>query len=159
LVCAWVTARADRTRSWSLFTQALDSDLADIQGGTTREGIHLGAMAGTIDLAERCYLGLETRDDALWFNPRLPDEITRLRTSLAYRGHRLQVTATHTDLTVAASPCDAAPATVYAAGRRLAFSGGQSMIVTLSPAERAAPDVLTATKPPGGPSRDADQRP
>src|SRR6266545_1750074 len=58
LVCAWVTARADRTRSWTLFTQALDSDLADIQGGTTRDGIHLGAMAGTVDMLLRCYTGL-----------------------------------------------------------------------------------------------------
>ena len=57
LVCAWVTARADRTRSWTLFTQALDSDLADIQGGTTRDGIHLGAMAGTVDMLLCCYTG------------------------------------------------------------------------------------------------------
>src|SRR5215207_6097152 len=40
-VCSWLLARADRTRSWSMFNEALDSDLADIQRGTTREGIHL----------------------------------------------------------------------------------------------------------------------
>ncbi len=75
LVCAWVTARADRTRSWTLFTQALDSDLADIQGGTTRDGIHLGAMAGTVDMLLRCYTGLETRDGLLWLHPTLPPEL------------------------------------------------------------------------------------
>jgi alpha,alpha-trehalase len=31
--------------------EALDSDLADMQRGTTPEGIHLGAMAGTVDLS------------------------------------------------------------------------------------------------------------
>lgn len=65
VVHAWVHARTDRAASWGCFTEALAADLHDTQGGTTREGIHLGAMAGTIDLAERCYLGLETREDAL----------------------------------------------------------------------------------------------
>jgi alpha,alpha-trehalase len=32
---AWVLARADRPRSWQLLYQALDSDFADLQGGTT----------------------------------------------------------------------------------------------------------------------------
>ena len=32
-VCSWLLARADRTRSWSMFNEALDSDLADIQRG------------------------------------------------------------------------------------------------------------------------------
>ena len=58
---SWVLARSDRRRSWDLFQRALDSDIADIQGGTTREGIHIGAMAGVIDLVQRCYLGIEMR--------------------------------------------------------------------------------------------------
>lgn len=58
---AWVMARAGRKRSWELFNPALNSDIADLQGGTTAEGIHLGAMAGTIDLMQRCYIGIEPR--------------------------------------------------------------------------------------------------
>ena len=38
-----------------LFLNALYSDVADMQGGTTAEGIHLGAMAGTIDVVQRCF--------------------------------------------------------------------------------------------------------
>ena len=57
-----------------MFNEALDSDLADIQRGTTREGIHLGAMAGTVDLLLRCYTGLETREGKLWLHPTLPTE-------------------------------------------------------------------------------------
>ncbi|MDZ7781399.1 MAG: hypothetical protein U5K56_00100 [Halioglobus sp.] len=59
IVHAWVLARADRAGSWHCFQEALDSDISDIQGGTTPEGIHLGAMAGTLDLMHRCYLGIE----------------------------------------------------------------------------------------------------
>ena len=45
------------------FVQVLASDIVDIQGGTTSEGIHVAAMAGSIDLLQRCFTGLETRDD------------------------------------------------------------------------------------------------
>src|SRR3546814_14986129 len=92
---AWVLARSDREHSWELFQRALDSDIADIQGGTTPEGIHTGAMAGTVDLVQRNYLGLETRAGVLHFNPMLPDCVERLRVGLEYRRHRLRVEATH----------------------------------------------------------------
>jgi alpha,alpha-trehalase len=86
---AWILARADRPRSWDVFQEALLSDVADIQGGTTPEGVHLGAMAGTVDLLQRCYTGLELRGDVLWLNPRLPDPVRRLRLFVRYRGHSL----------------------------------------------------------------------
>jgi hypothetical protein len=35
---------------------ALESDVGDIQGGTTQEGIHMGVMAGTLDELRRIYL-------------------------------------------------------------------------------------------------------
>ncbi len=91
VVDAWVMARRDRPRSWSLFTTALESDVADIQGGTTSEGIHLGAMAGTVDLIQRCYTGIEIRDHRLWLNPALPDELKRLRIRLRFRGQTLEL--------------------------------------------------------------------
>jgi trehalose/maltose hydrolase-like predicted phosphorylase len=87
VVNAWVLARSDRLRSWRFFTEALASDLHDVQGGTTAEGIHLGAMAGTVDLAQRCYTGLETRDDVLWLNPSLPEELDGLDFEVRYRGN------------------------------------------------------------------------
>jgi alpha,alpha-trehalase len=87
IVHAWVLARADRPRSWRFFTEALASDVHDVQGGTTAEGIHLGAMAGTLDLAQRCYTGLETREDVLWLSPSLPEELDGIDFDVRYRGH------------------------------------------------------------------------
>ncbi len=101
---AWVLARADREHSWHLFSRALDSDLDDIQGGTTPEGIHTGAMAGTVDLVQRNYLGLETRSGVLHFNPTLPVDVDRLQVRLRYRRHRLDVTVTQTELNVYSRP-------------------------------------------------------
>jgi alpha,alpha-trehalase len=91
VVHSWVLSRSDRARSWKLFSEALKSDIEDIQGGTTPEGIHLGAMAGTVDLITRCYTGLEVRDNMLHFNPYLPEEVGKLHMHVRYRGHSLQV--------------------------------------------------------------------
>jgi alpha,alpha-trehalase len=91
VVDAWVLARSDRPRAWSLFTEALKSDVADIQGGTTSEGIHLGAMAGTVDLIQRCFTGIEVRDDHLWLNPVLPEELNSLRIRVRFRGQTIEL--------------------------------------------------------------------
>lgn len=91
VVHSWVLARSEREESWHLFRRALESDVSDIQGGTTPEGIHLGAMAGTVDLVQRCYTGIETQGDILRFNPALPDSLKQLDFHLHYRGHHINV--------------------------------------------------------------------
>lgn len=60
---SWVLARGNRHLAMQYFAQALASDVEDIQRGTTAEGIHLAAMAGSIDLLQRCFTGLELRTD------------------------------------------------------------------------------------------------
>ena len=37
--------------------------------------------------AQRCYTGLETREDELWLNPSLPEELDGLNFDVRYRGH------------------------------------------------------------------------
>lgn len=100
VVHSWVLARSDRGASWELFLQALESDIDDIQGGTTPEGIHLGAMAGTVDIVQRCFTGLETRDDVLWLNPLLPAPVPCLSLRIRHRGHWLDLEVTHERLTI-----------------------------------------------------------
>lgn len=101
VVHAWVLARSDRARAWDFFCQALESDIDDVQGGTTGEGIHLGAMAGTVDLLQRGFTGLQTRDDALGLDPYLPEALTGMRFRLRYRHHpEVEVAITHQSLTV-----------------------------------------------------------
>jgi alpha,alpha-trehalase len=104
VVHAWVLARKDRPHAWHLFREALLSDLNDIQGGTTAEGIHLGAMAGSVDQLQRGYTGIVTRRDILWFNPCLPEELECLRMRLRYRNHFLEVELTAKQLTITSMP-------------------------------------------------------
>ncbi|NLC71810.1 MAG: glycoside hydrolase family 65 protein [Desulfuromonadaceae bacterium] len=124
LVHSWVLARSDRERSWKLFIRALESDVRDVQGETTPEGIHLGAMAGTVDLVQRCYLGIETRQDALWFDPRLPDELKRLTLRLLYRGQLLEVECSHERIGIRALRNGLAPSVCIGFGGNVFELGG-----------------------------------
>jgi beta-phosphoglucomutase family hydrolase len=108
LVHSWVLARTDRERSWWVFRDAIDADLDDTQGGTTAEGIHLGAMAGTVDLLLRCYAGIQVRADTLWFDPCLPSELRSVRFDVFYRGQRVGVDLTGDRLRLELRPSSAA---------------------------------------------------
>jgi trehalose/maltose hydrolase-like predicted phosphorylase len=125
VVYAWVLARCDRPQSWRFFTEALGSDVHDVQGGTTAEGIHLGAMAGTVDLAQRCYTGLETREDVLWLNPSLPEKLDGLDFDVRYRGHwGVNLHLTPQLLGVRVADSDAAPIRVGVNGEIVELSPG-----------------------------------
>ncbi|WP_326613967.1 glycoside hydrolase family 65 protein [Streptomyces scopuliridis] len=88
LVHAWVLARVHRDEAWRYAEEALTGDVTDIQGGTTAEGVHLGAMAGTLDFVQRGLTGLETRDNALWLDPSPLPQLSTFRIGIRYRGHR-----------------------------------------------------------------------
>lgn len=130
---AWVLARSDRPGSWQLLCQSLDSDFADLQGGTTPEGIHLGAMAGTVDLIQRCYTGIEPRANVLTFNPRLPDQLTHLKTTVRYRGQTLDLEITQDSLRVTSRPFTAYPITIAYRGHVREVSPGQRYEFRLVP--------------------------
>ncbi|MCC7548924.1 MAG: beta-phosphoglucomutase family hydrolase [Burkholderiales bacterium] len=112
VVLAWVLARSDRRQSLKFFLEALQSDFGDIQQGTTAEGVHLGAMAGTVDLVERVWTGLELEGDMLRVNPQLPEQIERLDMRIRYRDHSFDLRLTHESLTVRERDGAAAPITL-----------------------------------------------
>jgi trehalose 6-phosphate phosphatase len=106
---AWVLARMDPARGWDKLLRALEGDVGDSQGGTTAEGIHLGAMAGTVDMALRCFSGMHADSDALRFDPLLPPQLKNLSFSVHFRGHRLAVSLTEDSLTVRSRRADQPP--------------------------------------------------
>ncbi|MEU8972504.1 glycosyl hydrolase family 65 protein [Streptomyces monashensis] len=87
LVHGWILARARRADAWAFVQEALRGDIADLQGGTTGEGIHLGAMAGTLDLVQRGLTGLETRAGVLSLDPVPLPELSSYGFPFRYHGH------------------------------------------------------------------------
>lgn len=129
VVHASVWAGFDPAHSWDLFREALVADLDDTQGGTTRHGVHLGAMAGTADIVVRSFAGLTLRDGDLAFSPRLPDPLPGVSFTIRHRGHRIHVTVTPDELTVHSAPTTAAAIGVRLAGKRHDLTGGSTLTV------------------------------
>jgi alpha,alpha-trehalase len=97
---AGILAAYDPEGSWQRFLVALESDIGDIQGGTTPEGIHLGVMAGTLDLVQRAFLGTQIRDDVLWFNPMVTSRLRGLGLVMQFRRTHLTISVGNDELTV-----------------------------------------------------------
>ena len=91
----------DPESSWERFLVALESDVGDVQGGTTKEGIHMGVMSGTLDLIQRSFVGCEIRDGALYFDPKLPDRLEGLSFLMQFRRTPIRVTLEGGELMVA----------------------------------------------------------
>jgi len=101
---AGVLAALDPASSWERFLVALESDVGDVQGGTTKEGIHMGVMCGTLDLLQRGYAGTYIRDGALHFDPRLPPRLEALSFRMQFQGTPLLVSIADGKLTLSANP-------------------------------------------------------
>ncbi|GAA2067181.1 glycosyl hydrolase family 65 protein [Streptomyces albiaxialis] len=103
LVHGWLLARERRPEAWTHVEEALTGDVADVQGGTTPEGIHLGAMAGTLDLVQRGLTGLEFRDGTLHLDPAPLPQLCEYGFSVRFRefwGIGVRVTAGALDVSL-----------------------------------------------------------
>ncbi len=127
VVHTWVLARANRDRALDFFQQALKSDVADIQGGTTSEGIHLAAMAGTVDLIQRCFLGLETRSNRIILSPHWPESLGVLAIPIHYRGLHLHLRVSGKGVIISVDPRDAAGIEVECRGRVVQLMPGTTV--------------------------------
>ncbi len=107
VVHTWVLARANRHRAMEFFQQTLKSDVSDIQGGTTSEGIHLAAMAGSVDLMQRCFTGLETRSNRIILSPNWPEPLGVLAFPIHYRGLHLHLRVSGRGVIISVDPRDA----------------------------------------------------
>jgi trehalose/maltose hydrolase-like predicted phosphorylase len=132
VVYAWVLARSDRPRAMEFFAQALQSDVSDVQQGTTAEGVHLGAMAGTVDLVQRVSTGIEARDNVLHLNPELPQEMERLDMRIRYRGHSLDLRLERDALTVRGRDGAAPPISLCVDGKVYEFICGTTRVFRLN---------------------------
>ncbi|NMR32490.1 beta-phosphoglucomutase family hydrolase [Crystallibacter degradans] len=153
VVHASVLSRFDASRAWQVFREALIADLDDTQGGTTREGIHLGAMSGTVDIVIRSFAGLQTEADALTFAPRLPAHLGTAGFQVQYRGHRIDVHLDTEHLRIRLQPCTAPAVRIGVAGNYALLAGGdeKNFPVASTPGlSGPAPTTKPTTQPQSG---------
>ncbi|MFE9773725.1 glycoside hydrolase family 65 protein [Streptomyces sp. NPDC005931] len=127
LVHGWILARDRRAEAWTFCQEALRGDIADLQGGTTGEGIHLGAMAGTLDLVQRGLTGLETRADCLWLDPVPLPELSAYGFAIRYHGHwGVRLRLERRLLQIEVPPSDRSPIDVQLADRAVSVEPGET---------------------------------
>ena len=72
-------------QSWKWYCQVLNSDINDIQGGTTPEGIHTGVMGGSINIAIKRYAGLNLENGIINIVPDLPKSWKEIAFKIKYQ--------------------------------------------------------------------------
>lgn len=132
VVAAWVLARSERAKALGYLSEALLSDVEDIQGGTAAEGVHLGAMAGSVDLVLRVCTGIEVTSGVLRFDPRLPDRLASLALRIRYRGHSLDLELTREVFRVRGQETDAAPIQLAFRDEAMVFRSGEERVFDLT---------------------------
>ncbi len=86
--------------SWKWFMEVLESDIYDVQGGTTPEGIHAGVMAASVDIVRRGFGGVSMMEDIIRINPNLPSHWNRIKMRLHYKGRWVSLSITKKQVTI-----------------------------------------------------------
>ncbi|HYA53706.1 MAG TPA: glycosyl hydrolase family 65 protein [Streptosporangiaceae bacterium] len=88
-------------------------------------------MAGTIDVLQRCFAGVETRGDVLRLNPCWPTRLGTLKLGITYRGHVVTLTIADHTILVTSGPGMLAPVRIGCHGQVRDLSHGQTLEFTL----------------------------
>lgn len=86
--------------AWGGFLDVLESDIYDTQGGTTPEGIHIGVMGGSIDIAIRGFAGVRIAEDRIIIEPRLPAKWRSVKFGFVYKGIGISLIITKRQVSV-----------------------------------------------------------
>jgi len=132
IICAGALARLDPAASWELYQDALCLDLDPAQKGAA-EGIHLGAMAATLDVVQRLYLGLDVDRHGLALSPALPPRLGPVAMGFGYRGGAFDLTWDGAALRLASDPANLGPVAVARDGRTEWLPSGTALEVAPTP--------------------------
>jgi beta-phosphoglucomutase family hydrolase len=114
---------------WNLYMEALESDLVDIQGGTTGEGVHCGVMAGTVYDALVSFGGLNLFGETPGLCPSLPGGWKMLQFNFVYRDIKYDITITESELKIISKSGNNNKIKVHICGEELSLEDGVSKTV------------------------------
>jgi beta-phosphoglucomutase family hydrolase len=110
------------TEGWELYDEALRSDLIDIQGGTTGEGIHCGVMAGTVYFIMSVFSGMDLGEVPLELCPHLPGHWSGLEFNFTFRGRTYHVTIDRDTFKISTEMPLEEKIKIHICGRKYVFS-------------------------------------
>ncbi len=87
--------RMHRKYMWDRYRVALESDIYDLQGGTTAEAVHCGVMGGTLDIVFKAFAGINIFKDHIHIDPHLPEHWEELSFKVVLRDNWLALQVDH----------------------------------------------------------------
>ncbi|QIB49850.1 glycoside hydrolase family 65 protein [Pseudomonas sp. OIL-1] len=130
VVCAGALAYHRPEESWEYFMQALNVDLTDDPNRGTLEGVHLGAMAGSLDVLQRHYLGVQPQPDGLHLLPSVPTDLDRVSLDFCYRGLRLRITLHDDEVSLLSRDSNPEAVQIFHANGQCVLQPGESVSVS-----------------------------
>ena len=132
IVYAGALAHLGMKEHEQFFQEAQQIDLSPHEDHGTTEGIHLGAMGGTLAVLQHHYLGLSVASDTLEINPSLPTVIGPVRIVVYFRGAELSCKVTANDFTVVSASQNDASVKVGYRGQVVSLKPGASVRFRIS---------------------------
>jgi len=126
---AWEMGMFDR--GWELYMDSLRSDLVDIQGGTTGEGIHCGVMAGTVYEVMATFAGLDLSGAYPSLNPVLPSHWKDLTFNFSFRGTEYEVSVDQKKIKIKGQNTDQEKIKVHLCGEERELLRDQAFVKPL----------------------------
>ncbi len=138
-ICAGALASFEAQASWRYFRETLHVDLHARSDRGVREGVHLGAMSGSLDTLQRHYLGIRPTPEGLRVFPAIPPSLPDLSLGLVFRGARIGVWLEAGKLGIESESSNNRPVDIIHAGATETLGPGETLVLdtgALSPIGR-----------------------
>ncbi|MDT8401257.1 MAG: HAD-IA family hydrolase [Bacteroidales bacterium] len=122
----------DYDMAWDMYMQALSSDLVDIQGGTTGEGIHCGVMAGTVYMVLSVFCQLDLSGDEPSLCPDLPGHWKGVKFNFSFRDIHFRVAIFPKTLEIIADRSKKEKIKVHICGEKINLERGKIFKMNLN---------------------------
>jgi trehalose/maltose hydrolase-like predicted phosphorylase len=122
----------NRSMGWTLYLEALLSDLVDIQGGTTGEGIHCGVMTGTVYTVLKTFCGLDLSEEIPGLCPDLPAHWTGLHFRFRFRATLYQVSLFRDKIEISARRDGDENIIFHICGEKYELQNNQKLVVRIN---------------------------
>jgi alpha,alpha-trehalose phosphorylase len=131
--------------AYDYFGEAALIDLLDL-AHNTRDGVHIGSLAGAWIAAVAGFGGMRDHDGELSFRPRLPPRIERLAFRLVFRARRLKVDVDRSEATY--TMLDGEPLELAHHGETITVVPGEAVRRPIPPAPRRPAPTQPAGRAP-----------
>jgi len=115
----------DHDFAWDMYMEALSSDLVDIQGGTTGEGIHCGVMAGTVYMVLSVFCGLDLSGEEPYLCPDLPSHWKSVKFNFTFRRSHFRVALFPKTLEIIADDSEKDNIKLHVCGKKIVLERGR----------------------------------